>query len=412
MILARQGRLMGVTAAAAYLLLLLATHTGQAAEFETLPTVSARAILGDKVGGPNYHVDEAVQSDGYVEIFTLVTKYGRFTIQGRALLVRRLDELGAIVAIERMSKSKAFVKALATSAIAPARLAVETVKNPVKTVKQTVSGVGAFFDRLGSGLRNAGSDDSDGLIEGALGASSAKRQIANELGVDPYTDFKPLATRLDQLAAAMAAGGLLPQAAFTAIGGPAGTALSSTSSVEGVRALVLDQTPGQLRDLNRARLTEMGVGKGAASRFLNNALYTPTDKVALVAALRSLKGVENCSLYIDRAAQAKRRDAALFLVKRAELIAQYQRSTGGIVRFISLGDMPLNQLKDGRILAVMPFDRLVLTEEVSRTFVTATEDMRKLERRPAGELRITGQVTKKARQKLRELGWTVAERGP
>ncbi|WP_162918939.1 hypothetical protein [Taklimakanibacter deserti] len=374
--------------------------------------MSARAILGDKVGGPNYYVDEAVQSDGYVEIFTLVTKYGRFTIQGRALLVRRLDELRAIVAIERMSKSKAFVKALATSAIAPARLAVETVKNPVKTVKQTVSGVGAFFDRLGSGLRNAGSDDSDGLIEGALGASSAKRQIANELGVDPYTDFKPLATRLDQLAAATAAGGLLPQAAFTAIGGPAGTALSSTSSVEGVRVLVLDQTPAQLRDLNRARLTEMGVGKAAASRFLNNPLYTPTDKVALVAALRSLKGVENRSLYIDRAGQAKRRDAALFLVKRAELIAQYQRSTGGIVRFISLGGMPLNQLEDGRILAVMPFDRLVLTEEVSRTFATATEDMRKLERRPTGELRITGQVTKKARRKLRELGWTVAERGP
>jgi len=60
----------------------------------------------------------------------------------------------------------------------------------------------------------------------------------------------------------------------------------------------------------------------------------------------------------------------------------------------------------------MPFDRLVLTEDVSRTFETVTEDMRRLERRPAGELRITGQVTKKARQRLRELGWTVAERGP
>jgi hypothetical protein len=403
---------MGIAPPAACLLLLLATHTGQAAEFEQPPTVSAKAVLGVQVRGPNYYVDDAVQSDGYVEVFTLVTKYGRFTIKGRALLVRRLDELRAIVAIERMSKSKAFAKALAASAIAPARLAVETVKNPVKTVKQTVSGVGAFFDRLGSGLRNAGSDDSDGLIESALGASAAKRQIAHDLGVDPYTDFKPLASRLDQLAAATAAGGLLPQAAFTAIGGPAGTALSSTSSVEGVRALVVDKTPGQLRDLNRARLTEMGVGKALARRFLNSAFYTPTDKVALVAALHGLKGVENRSLYIDRAAQAKRRDAALFLVKRAELIAQYQRSTGGIARFISLGGMPLNQLEDGRILAVMPFDQLVLTEEVDQTFATVTEDMRKLQRRPAGELRITGHATKMARRRLKELGWTVAEGGP
>jgi hypothetical protein len=411
MTFARQGWRMGVTAPAAYLVLLLATQTCRAADFETPPVVSARAVLGDKIGGPNYYVDDAVRSDGFVEVFTLVTDYGRFTVSGRALLVRRLGELRAIMAIEKISKSKVFANALATSAIAPVRLAVETVKSPVKTVKQTLSGVEAFFDRAGSGLRNIGSDP-DSFVESALGVSSAKRQIAHELGVDPYTDFKPLATRLDELAAATAAGGLLPKAAFTAIGGVAGTALSSTSTAEGVRVLVRDETPAQLQDLNRARLKEMGVGKAAADRFLKNALYTPTDKVALVAALHSLKGVKNRGLYIERAAQAKRRDAALFLVSRAELIAQYQRSTEGIVRFVSLGGIPLNQLKDGRIMAVMPFDRLVLTESVSRTFNTVTEDMRRLESRPAGELRITGLVTKKARRRLRELGWTVAELGP
>jgi hypothetical protein len=405
---------MGVTAPAACVVLLLATQTVRAADFETPPTVSARAILGDQVGGLNYHVDDAVRSDGFVEVFTLVTDYGRFTVQGRAQLIRRLGELRAILAIEKISKSKAFGKALATSAIAPVRLAVETVKSPVKTVKQTVSGVGAFFDRIASGLRNPDSDP-DSFVASALGVSAAKRQIAHELGVDPYTDFKPLATRLDDLAAATAAGGLLPKAAFTALGalgGAAGTTLSSTSSAEDARVLVRDETPAQLQDLNRARLKEMGVSKAAAKRFLSNPFYTPTDKVALVAALHGLKGVENCGLYVDRAAQAKSRDAALFLVRRAELIAQYQRSNGGIVRFVSLGRIPLNQLNDGRIVAVMPFDRLVLTEEVSRTFDTVTADMRRLERRPAGELRITGQVTKKARQRLGELGWRVAEREP
>jgi hypothetical protein len=410
MMFARQGRWMAVTAPAAYLVLLLATQTGRAADFETPPTVSASAILGDKVGGPNYYVDDIVRSDGFLQVFTIVTDYGRFSVQGRALLDRRLGELRAIVAIERISKSKAFANALATSAIAPVRLAVETVKSPVKTVKQTLSGVASFFDRAASGLRNVGSDP-DSFVESALGVSAAKRQIANELGVDPYTDFKPLATRLDELARAIAAGGLLPKAAFTAVGGAAGTALSSTSTAEGVRVLVRDKTPAQLQDLNRARLKEMGVGKAAAGRFLNNALYTPADKVALVAALHSLKGVQNRGLYIDRAAQAKRRDLAFFLVWRAEHIVQYQRSTGAIARFVSLGGIQLNQLKDGRILAVMPFDQLALTEEVSRTFNTVTEDMRRLES-PAGELRITGQVTKKARQRLGELGWTVAERGP
>ena len=58
MMFARRGR-MGVTAPAACLVLLLATQTGRAAEFEAPPTVSARAILGDKVGGPD---KEAVES--------------------------------------------------------------------------------------------------------------------------------------------------------------------------------------------------------------------------------------------------------------------------------------------------------------------------------------------------------------
>ena len=49
--------------------------------------------------------------------------------------------------------------------------------------------------------------------------SSAKRQLAAELGIDPYTDFKPLADKLDETATTMALGGLAPKAVFTAIGG-------------------------------------------------------------------------------------------------------------------------------------------------------------------------------------------------
>ena len=409
---ARQRPRIAVTAvAAAYFVLLLVTQAGRAAEFETPPTASARAILGSKAEGSNYYVDDEVLNDGFLEVFTLVTDYGRFTVQGRALVDRRLDELRAIEAIEKISKSKAFANALAKSATAPVRLAADAVKDPVNTVKQTLTGVGAFFDRAASGLRNVGSD-SDGIVESALGVSAAKRQIAYELGVDPYTDFEPLATRLDELARATAAGGLLPKAAFSAVGGVMGTALSSTSTVESVRVLVRDKTPAQLQDLNRARLKEMGVGKAAAGRFLNNVFYTPTDRAALVAALRDLRGVKNRGLYIDRAAQANRRDLAFFLVRRAELIAEYQKTTGAIARFVSLSRIPLNQLKDGRVMAVMPFDQLALTETVSRTLIAVTEDMHKLKGSPAGELRITGQVTEKVRQRLGELGWTVAERGP
>jgi uncharacterized protein YidB (DUF937 family) len=392
-----------------FAILLFGNQGGRAAELEVPPAASAQAILGDRVEGPNYYVEEAVRSDGYLEVFVLVTDYGRFTVQGRALLDRRLGELRAIEAIGKISKSKAFGNALAESATAPVRLAADTVKNPVKTVKQTLSGVGAFFDRTASGLKNIGSDP-DSIVDSALGVSAAKRQIAYELGVDPHTDFKPLARRLEQLAQAVAAGGLLPQAAFSAVGGlggVAGTVLSSTNTVAGVRALVRDKTPAQLQDINRARLKEMGVSKAVAGRFLDNALYTPADKTALVAALHSLKGVKSRGLFIDRAAQTKRRDLAYFQVRRAELIADYQRSTGRIAGFVMLGGIPFNQLQDGRILAIMPFDKVALTESVNGIFTVVTDDMRRLKQGLKAELRVTGGVTNKARRRLAQLGWTV-----
>lgn len=342
MTIARRGWCAAITATTVfYVIMLLATQAGRAADFEPPPTASARAILGDRVEGSNYRVEEEVTSNGFIDIFTLVTDYGRFAVYGRALLDRRLGELGAIEAIGKISKSEAFGNALAQSATAPVRLAADTVRNPVKTVKQTLTGVGAFFDRAASGLRNVGSDP-DSVVDSALGVSAAKRQIAYELGVDPYTDFKPLATRLEELARATAAGGLLPRAAFSALGGVLGTALSSTSTAEGVRVLVRDKTPAQLKDLNRARLKQMGIGKAAISRFLNNELYTPADKTALVSALHSMKGMTNRGLYIERAAQSKRRDLAFFQVRRAELIAGYQQSTGAIARFVSLSGIPLN----------------------------------------------------------------------
>ena len=312
--------------------------------------------------GENYEIVSPVRSDGLLQLFTVNSTYGRFTVAGRQLLNRRVNELSALANLERLNQTELFTQSLAKSAASPVRLGLDLLKNPFGTVEQTVSGVTEAFGKVTAGVANPGRDP-DNIAASAIGVSSAKRQLAAELGVDPYTDFKPLADKLDETATTMALGGLAPKAAFTAIGGVTGTALSYTTSAEGMRALIRDKTPAQLVELNRQRLKQIGANERTIAAFLDNKFYTPADQTRLVDALNGLGRIKNRAVYVERAAGAHHRDLAFFLVRRAEMIANYQRTSGGmVVEFASANGFPVNLLADGRALIVAPIDALSWSE--------------------------------------------------
>ena len=54
-----------------------------------------------------------------------------------------------------------------------------------------MSGIHNMFDRAGARMASQRSNR-DSLADSLLGISDAQRQLAFELGVDPYTDFPPL----------------------------------------------------------------------------------------------------------------------------------------------------------------------------------------------------------------------------
>ena len=97
------------------------------AQIESPPVASASAILGGQVRGSNYQIDNAVRSDGFLQIFELNTTYGRYQVQGRELLNVRLRELAAVAALERMNKSQVYLNAAAKAAKKPVDLAVGLV---------------------------------------------------------------------------------------------------------------------------------------------------------------------------------------------------------------------------------------------------------------------------------------------
>jgi len=401
-------RLKGLMVAALTITSTCVISVAFAAQIESPPVASAAAILGGQVLGSNYQVGDAVRSDGFLQIFELNTTYGRYQVQGRELLKVRLRELAAVAALGRMDKSQAYTDAAAKAAKKPLDLAVGLVANPVGTVQQSMSGVGALFSRIGSGAANMGKDR-DNAAESLLGVSSAKRQIAFKLGVDPYTDFKPLADALNDMARVTALGDLTVSGAFMAIPGGAGMVVSYSKSTEEVGQMVLDKTPSELRDANRAKLSAMGVPGTMISAFLDNTFYTPMDQTVIVAALAKMNGVGHRDLFVRRASQAPSRDLAFFTRTRAELLADQNSRVDPFVDFVDVRGIPVNQTRSGKVVVVAALDELAWTKQASDFVSVIDQDVKQRKLGNSVEVRISGAATALAKASLRERGWTVIE---
>ncbi len=394
-------------------LLLALAGTSAAQTTERPPSFAASSLRIFKAGGPNYSIRSPVQSDGLFRVYSLATPYGQFTVQGDQMMRMRLNELAALLELDKLSQSEQYTKALLNAGLSPVKYAGKLITNPVDTIQNTFAGVGAFFGSIGSGIANAGKTQDD-AVSSLIGVTRERRLLAAKLGVDPYTDFEPLAARLKQLSEAAALGGLTVSGAMMAIPGAAGIVVSNLSTANTLGDMHLEElarnfTASQLLDLNRQRLIAMGVDGNLAEAFLNNRYYTPIDQAAITAALESMRGVADKAVFVRRAASANSRGNAFAMRKHAEMAARHAKA-GGFARFVSLGGFPFNQMRDGAVLGVMPVDIVSWTETIARAFGNSSRDLKRIGR--AGELRLAGNATTLARRRLKDLGWRLTENAP
>ena len=121
--------------------LLLAIAVVQAADYEPLPTFKASAILPAKqVKGPLFTVSETVKNDGFLNDFHITTpEFGNYHVQGKTMLLVRLQEIAALGELQKVSKSEVFLKSAGTAVVNVGKGVGQAVTDPVDTVK----GVGA-----------------------------------------------------------------------------------------------------------------------------------------------------------------------------------------------------------------------------------------------------------------------------
>jgi hypothetical protein len=373
--------------------------------FEAPRDEIAVTYLGAAVEGPGYKVDAIVPGDGFLRTFTIDTAHGRIQVHGVELARQRVRELQALHRLAQMSDSDVFAKSLGNAALAPVRFGADLIKDPGKTLNRTFSGIGNMFDRIEAGVQQRGSSR-DSAAGSLLGTDSARRQFAVELGVDPYTDYAPLAQRLDAIAKAAALGGLSVKAVFVAVPGTGGAVVSSTSTISSVQGTLREKTSAQIVQQVSATLQRLKVPAAGAQKLIANRLYTPADLLVMSNALARLKA-GNTPLFVARAAEADTRDVAFFQRRRAELLAARSAELGGIVDFVSVGGFPLNRTRDGTVVALFPLDDVTWTETAARAFTTVIGALRLTGYQGSPVLATTGAVTPMAEEQLKRLGWTV-----
>src|SRR5512137_977758 len=99
-------------------------------EFQKTPIVllASEVLPKPLLIGPNYRIKDTVINDGLVNTYELDTLYGPVRVESTALLVKRIGELNALVKIEEIKKSNAYLKALQKAAMLPVDTAVGLVR--------------------------------------------------------------------------------------------------------------------------------------------------------------------------------------------------------------------------------------------------------------------------------------------
>ena len=313
--------------------------------------------------GKNYTVKESVKNDGLFNIYELTTDDGPLTVQSTAVLMNRISELRALAAMDEINQAKEFGGGMVEGVKAPLRGAANLVTSPIDTTKSIFTGTGQFLSNVG---RSVVSRDphQDNVLKTALGYDASKRGYAYEFGVDPYSSYEPMTTRIGQLARASVAGGVTVSMGMSFAGsGTFGVLLRSSATSDAMRQLVRDNPPGALEKINREKLEQMGVKESLIDGFLENYTFSPQEKTILVGELKSMKGVKGQDAFISLASTATDEATTLFWRRMAQMMAGYHANVSPVERIVNIGGWAFLQ-KGTKVVELSPVDYLFWTKDV------------------------------------------------
>ena len=388
---------LGASAAATLSILAVQALQAEAGGYETPPTFLAAKILPPELlQGPYHKIVGPVTVEGFLNHYQMQTKYGTFTVLGTDLLRMRVREAAATAHLEEINGAETLATSAGKTALKPLGTAKDLVTAPGKTLSDTVKGVGNIFNQVDAGV-SATDPNREGTIASLTGGSKARRKLAYDFGVDPYTTFEPLGAELKRVASASAIGETATNAGLAFVTGGAGIAISVGGTSSDLRLALRDKSAADLEKAGHEELAAMGVSEGTIAAFYATQWLTPTDKAVIVEAMMHLGNAGQREIFIARTAQAKTYAEGFAYRRKAELTAAYVKRVAPVRTFVNVGGTPLMQTAS-RVVAIVPMDYVYWSPQLEGLISNAGTH---------GEIWITGTASPLAAQNLASRGWTI-----
>lgn len=384
-------------------------------------------VAGRLMRGPAYRILPEVENRGLMNHYDIETDFGPMRASSDRKLRQRLHEIRALRELERMHEGLLVARSVGGTFMSTVRSVARVIKDPVDTARGVGRGIQRLMRRGGrriadgyEAVKKAVSGSNDTEREGAggggdadlsakalqagrrfarnrLGVSRAYRNLARQVGVDPYTDNRMVRAALNRLAKPAAGASLGSRLVIPRIPGLIG-------AVESVSDLVWSRDRLDLQLHNEDVLGSLAVPDPVIRRFIDNETYTPTQQTAIVAAVAGMDGVSNRWRLIEYAGDADREAEAEFYANAVGLLAQYHEGRAPLDTIHPTGTIvPLALTRDHRAVVAFPVDRLRWTRDVAgflRGLMSSQASY--LEHR---EIWVTGEVSRLANEAFADNGW-------
>jgi len=381
------------------------------AGYETLPVRSAADLLpAELLEGPHHRVRDAVASDGFLNLYVVDSDFGTFEAAGDELLRQRVHEVGALAELDRMQKRDEFAKAVAAGLKSPFVAAWNLIRDPVDSILGVPEAAWEAVRKTAEITRRERGELEDSGFRELIGFESKKRELAFQLGVDPYSSNRELQKQLNRFAWAAYLGGL--PFAFVPFQNPADEAEigpAGENADERLREILRHYSPEDLRRLNRIELAVMGVGPALAERFLTHPWYSPRHGTILIESLVGLDLAEGRGVFVETALAAGSEADARFYQRAAQLLRVYHEAADPLVRLASQRPAVLGLTQAGELVVPLILDHTVWSRRAAE-FAGRVTGAREALGAEVVRLLVSGTLSERTRAEFRARDIDVIER--
>ena len=405
--------------------------------FETVPRMPSRELVpGLDLSGPGYRISSDAAIVDYYGQFEMRSDMGTLTADGAQELRLRVRELPAVRTLDQVTTTEVFTDAVSRGVEKPAEAVQQVATQPKDTLAGLPQGIGRFLVRSALNIKDLALDINDAAVNARdksdaeeeeeaasaqerrnaraqkvatsatlnyIGYNKARREIARNVGADPYSTNPLLDERLDRLAWASWSGAKLSGLTIGLIGGVAGQALGYARDAY---KLVWELPPEDLKRRNLKVLAELGIaGKSARDLVRRSKAFTLTQQTEFVELLRLPLFAPARGELFDLALAAEREIHARFLIdamRMLKTVAEDEHRTQAQATVI--GASPALRLRDGSYVMAVPVDYLYWSPEIAQ-FVWRDDLIGKRNR-----VLVTGSVSPQALDAFSQAGWIVRER--